>query len=80
LPKSLAWRTSSQQMSVSGMGAYIDPKSNRVPPVAEMGIIMRNGRRERIDRPRRDGDPLLWETSVQMMYRYRSAPETMKFS
>jgi len=67
-------------MSVSGMGAYIDPTSTRVPPVAEMGIIMRNGRRERIDRPRSDGDPLMWETSGQMMSRYRSRPETMRFS
>ena len=80
LPASLAFRTSSQQQAVSGMGAYIDARKMTVPKdPADMGMIMRNGRRERIDRDRRLGDPLMWETSSMRMSAYRNEPKSILF-
>ena len=64
--QSLAWRTSSSISNVVGMGAYIDPTKTTVPRnPAEMGMIMRNGRRERVNRARKMGDPLVFETTQQ---------------
>ena len=49
---------------VQGMGAYIDPNNVGVLPREEMGMIMVNGRRQFVNRARRLGDPLVWETST----------------
>lgn len=66
LPKSLAWRSSTGIGNVVGMGAYIDPTKMTVPEnPSDMGMVMRNGKRERVNRPRNDGERLVWQTTQQ---------------
>ena len=64
LPQSLAWRSTTAIAEVVGMGAYINPNNMTVPEDPnDMGMVMRNGRRERVSGPRRTGDPLVWATT-----------------
>ena len=71
LPASLAWRTSTQQQNCSGMGAYINPKTNPIPEnPRDMGMAMRNGRRELVPRERKTGESLMWETASMRMSAY----------
>jgi hypothetical protein len=80
LPPSLAFRTSTRQAMVQGVDAFIDPKNMKTPEdPREMGVIMRNGRIMKLERPRRNGDPAFWETSSQRAVSYHHRPQTVYF-
>ena len=77
LSQSLAWRSTTGIAEVVGMGAYIDQTKLTLPEdPSEMGMVMRNGRRERINRPRATGDALVFETTQQ---RASKAVETLTY-
>ena len=66
LPPSLAYRASTQKDMVHGLGAFIDPKNMKAPEdPRQMGVVMRNGRIMKVDRPRRNGDAYFWQTSSE---------------
>ena len=68
LSESLAWRSTTGIGYVVGKGAYVDPTKMVVPEnPSEMGMVMRNGRRERINRPRATGDQLHFSTAQQLV-------------
>ena len=65
LPTSLAWSTSTQTMMVTGLaGEVIAAELAAVPEdLTSMGVVLRKGRRERLNTQRTWGDPLQWQTA-----------------
>ena len=50
----------------SFMDSGIDPRNMKAPEdPREMGVVMRNGRIMKVDRPRRNGDSYFWQTSSE---------------
>ena len=41
----------------------------------KMGVTLRRGQVMRVDRPRREGDPLMWQTSSMASVAYHKRPE-----
>ena len=79
LPTNLAFRTSSRQAMVAGVGGYIDPENMRMPSdPGKMGVTLRRGQIVRVDRPRREGDPLVWQTSTMASVAYHNQPDILK--
>lgn len=56
---------------VQGMGGFIDVNNLTAPenPRA-MGVAMRDGRSEMLQRPRRNGPAFLWQTSSERAVEY----------
>ena len=65
LPDSLSWRTTTQTMMVGGLaGEVTEEELAKVPlDLTSQGIILKKGRRERLNEQRRYGDLLKWETA-----------------
>lgn len=71
LQKSLQYRASTRTDMVKGRGAYIDPDNMSWPEnPREMGVKLHYGRVTRLDRPRKEGDPFMWQTSSQRAFEY----------
>jgi hypothetical protein len=77
LPAQLAWRSTSLQQSVQGMGGFINPNAMRMPtdPVKEMGVMMHNGRLVRMNRPRSAGGTM-WKTASERANEWRFRPQS----
>lgn len=81
LPPSLAYRASTRKGMVEGLGAFIDETNMSWPEdPTSMGVRMKEARVQRLDRPRRDGDPLQFQTSYQRQFEYLQTvdKETLK--
>jgi hypothetical protein len=80
LDPSLAFRTSSKTAMVQGVGGFINPDAMQAAErPREMGVIMKNGRMQRLNRPRATGEPAFWETSTERAVNYHHRPETVTF-
>lgn len=80
LDPSLAFRTSTKTAMVQGMGGFINPAEMKAAErPREMGVIMKNGRMMRLNRPRATGEPAFWETSSERAVNYHHRPETVTF-
>lgn len=79
VPENLAFRTSTKLAMVAGVGGYIDPDNMRMPSdPGKMGVTLRGGQVIRVDRPRREGEPLIWQTSTMASVAYHNQPEVLK--
>ena len=80
LDPSLAFRTSSKTAMVQGVGGFINPDAMQAAErPREMGVIMKNGRMQRLNRPRATGEPAFWEPRTERAVNYHHRPETVTF-
>ena len=80
LEPSLAFRTSSKTSMIQGIGGFINPgEMQAAERPREMGVIMKNGRLQRLNRPRAAGEPAFWETSTERAVNYHHNPQTVTF-
>ena len=77
LAPQLAWRSTTKQAYVQGMGGFINPTSLSMPadPIKDMGVMMCNGRLIRMNRPRSAGGTV-WKTSSERANDWRSRPQS----
>ena len=80
LDPSLAFRTSTLTSMVTGVGGFINPGDMQahVRP-RPMGVVMKNGRMMRLNRPRNMGEPAFWQTSSERAVDYHHNPDTITF-
>jgi len=78
LPKSLAYRTTTLQGMVEGMGGIIDSKSLGPPDHHSCGVIMKDGKVERLPRARINGNPSFFQTSSRAQFDYHNDPEALE--
>ena len=75
LPPTLAMRPTTITSMVQGMGAFIDQDNLKAPKdLMQLGVVMRNGRPQRIERARTlggvEGNPQMWRTANEDMNAY----------